>query len=448
MAATTGFYPEVKPNDPHALSRAVQSRQVSEQMLDALTSLAFSVQSSKGIYALLLGSGLSSAAGIPTGWDITLDLIRKTAAACGEDCGPDAAAWYKTKHGGDADYSELLNGLAKSPADRANLLSAYFEQSADDLEKGLKAPTLAHRSIARLVAKGFIRVILTTNFDRLIERALESEGVSPTIISTVDMAKGALPLAHTRCTLIKVNGDYRDIRIRNTLAELESYEPDMDNLLDRVFDEYGTIVCGWSAAWDKALCSALLRSPSRRFATYWARRAGLTNEAKAIVVHRRATELEIDSADVFLSSLEAKIDAIDRFSQPHPASAKLAVVSLKKFIAESKRRIELRDLVTSETERVFAKLRPLPIAAAGITVAKLFERMNLYENASETLVYLLAHGAFWGRPEHMRLWQDAIGRMAKLKTQAGGNTYLLSLRMYPACLLFYSLAARGESLGT
>jgi hypothetical protein len=195
----------------------------------------------------------------------------------------------------------------------------------------------------------------------------------------------------------------------------------------------------------------LLRSPSRRFTTYWTRRAGLTNEAKTIIAHRRATELEIDSADVFLSSLEAKIDAIDRFSQPHPASAKLAVVSLKKFIAESKRRIELRDLVTSETERVFARLSPLPIAATEMTVAKLFERMNLYENGSETLVYLLAHGAFWGRPEHTRLWQDAIGRMAKLKTLAGGNTHLLSLRMYPACLSFYSVgmgALTGNNYGT
>ena len=37
--------------------------------------LAIALHSSPGVYALLLGSGLSSAAGIPTGWQITLDLI-------------------------------------------------------------------------------------------------------------------------------------------------------------------------------------------------------------------------------------------------------------------------------------------------------------------------------------------------------------------------------------
>src|SRR5216683_1795166 len=100
-------------------------------MIDSLTSLAFSVQSSKGVYALLLGSGLSTAAGIPTGWDVTLDLIKKSAAANNEDCGADPEQWFKNKTGRDADYSDLLDLLAKTPADRASLLSGYFEPTPE-----------------------------------------------------------------------------------------------------------------------------------------------------------------------------------------------------------------------------------------------------------------------------------------------------------------------------
>ena len=48
---------------------------------DPLTQLAFSVYENKGVYALLVGSGLSRAAEIPTGWEITLDLVRRVAAA-------------------------------------------------------------------------------------------------------------------------------------------------------------------------------------------------------------------------------------------------------------------------------------------------------------------------------------------------------------------------------
>ena len=43
--------------------------------------LAFSVRSGPGVYAVLLGSGISRAADIPTGWEVTLDLIAKLAAA-------------------------------------------------------------------------------------------------------------------------------------------------------------------------------------------------------------------------------------------------------------------------------------------------------------------------------------------------------------------------------
>jgi hypothetical protein len=38
-------------------------------MVDPMLSLAFSVHSNKGVFALLLGSGVSRASGIPTGWE-------------------------------------------------------------------------------------------------------------------------------------------------------------------------------------------------------------------------------------------------------------------------------------------------------------------------------------------------------------------------------------------
>jgi hypothetical protein len=58
-------------------------------MFDPLLALALSMHSAKGIYGLLLGSGVSKDSGIPTGRDIALDLIRKLAVLKGEDCEPD-----------------------------------------------------------------------------------------------------------------------------------------------------------------------------------------------------------------------------------------------------------------------------------------------------------------------------------------------------------------------
>ena len=63
-------------------------------MIEPAISLASSIYANPGRYAILLGSGISRSAGIPTGWEIILDLIRKVASLQDEDCEPDPAAWY------------------------------------------------------------------------------------------------------------------------------------------------------------------------------------------------------------------------------------------------------------------------------------------------------------------------------------------------------------------
>ncbi len=84
-------------------------------MIDRLLSLAMSMHSCKGVYALLLGSGVSRSAGIPTGWDIVLDLIRKLASIKGEAADPDPEAWYQALAGVRPDYSDILDEIARSP---------------------------------------------------------------------------------------------------------------------------------------------------------------------------------------------------------------------------------------------------------------------------------------------------------------------------------------------
>lgn len=55
-------------------------------MNNIITSISFSIFSNKGIYALLLGSEISRNAGIPTGWDVVQDLIKKLATLNKEKC--------------------------------------------------------------------------------------------------------------------------------------------------------------------------------------------------------------------------------------------------------------------------------------------------------------------------------------------------------------------------
>ena len=212
----------------------------------------------------------------------------------------------------------------------------YFEPNEQEREDGLKQPTAAHRAIARLVAQGFIKVVITTNFDSLIETALQDEGAAHKVLSSPDEVQGALPLIHTQCCVFKVHGDYRDTRIRNIPAELDEYPEEFDKLLDQIFDEFGLVVCGWSADWDVALRQAISRAPSRRFTTYWAVRGRTSDEAQRLIDHRSAQVVGIEDADSFFSKVQERVQSIEEFSRPHPLSTEAAVASLKRYLPEAR----------------------------------------------------------------------------------------------------------------
>lgn len=413
-------------------------------MIDPMLSLVFSVYSNIGAYALLLGSGVSRSAGIPTGWEVVLDLIRKLASIEGDDCEPDPEIWFSEKYGKYPDYSILLESLAKSPAERNRLLRSYFEPDQEEREQGIKQPTEAHNAIAELVANGYIRVIVTTNFDRLIEDALEAAGVTPTVISTSDTVEGALPLIHTQCSVIKVHGDYLDTRIKNTPEELETYDERMNGLLDQVFDEFGLIVCGWSAEWDLALRRAIQRCKSHRFTTYWTSRGNLGKKAEELANLRRAQVVSIGGANAFFRDLTDKVIALAEYSQPHPLSSKLAVAQLKRYLVDERHRIQLRDMVNEETEKLFSELTDEKFPVQGNSFnnndefsSALHDRVKRYEALASVLLAIFTTGCYWDDSRYQDVWVNALERIANPEGSNSGTLAWINLRSYPGLFLLY-----------
>lgn len=417
-------------------------------MIDPIHSLAFSVQANRGVYAVLLGSGVSRSAKIPTGWEVTLDLVRKLAGLTGEACDPTPEEWYQAKYGREPDYSEILAAIAKKPAERQQLLRSYWEPTEQEREEGAKQPTSAHRAIASLAEQGFVRVIITTNFDRLMEIALADVGITPTVLSSPDLVHGALPLIHTRCCVFKVHGDYLDTRIKNTPEELSSYPPEFDALLDRIFDEFGLIICGWSSDWDESLRNAMLRAPSRRFATYWAVRGEPSESAKQLITQRGAEIIPIDNADTFFQSLQQQVMSLEEFSRPHPLSTEAAVASLKRYLSEPKFRIQLADLVREEVGRVVIATSDGKFAVQGVAIdpANSTARIRAYEAICSTLLAMAPIGGFWSEEQHYYIWQRALEQLSVLKEQAG-YVFLVEMQRYPATLLMYALGMGAVEAG-
>jgi hypothetical protein len=411
-------------------------------MLEPSLALALSMQSSKGTYALLVGSGISKSSGIPTGWDIVLDLIRKLAILKGEDCGPDPESWFRTLSGTEPDYSDILDQVTRSSAERTQLLRAYFEPNDDQRREGQKLPTPAHRAIAKLVAKGYVRVIITTDFDRLMEQALSDETVQPSVISTIDAIQGALPIVHSPCTIIKVNGDYLDSRLKNTKPELSSYEDPLNKLLDRVFDEFGVIVCGWSGDWDDALRAAVERCNTHRFGTYWALCGSLGLTEEKIIGLRRAAVIKIAGADSFFGELTERIQAIEDFTVTDPISPRVAVSRMKRYLSTDEQRINLHDLVATESERAYkgTKGEGYPVAAvAHLSSEDLLRRLQGYQSELYVLLPVIICGAYWAEPNQHAILLRSLNRLADEPERRNGNPVFLKLRKYPALVLLYGI---------
>ncbi|MFJ9381616.1 SIR2 family protein [Streptomyces sp. NPDC101455] len=406
--------------------------------------LATSMHASSGVYALLLGSGVSTGAGIKTGWGIVQDLVRRAAAAqdadnpsASEEAARDPEAWWKEHCGGDLGYSDLLGMLAPAPSARQALLARYFEADDDDRQADLKLPGAAHKAIAQLVLRGSVRVILTTNFDKLTEHALQDVGISPQVIHQPAQFAAATPLVHSRVTVIKLHGDYLDLDSRNTVDELSVYPDEQQQFLARVLDDYGLIVCGWSADWDHALVKAIEGTRSRRYPLFWSHYGALGDAAAQLTAQHQATLIPRMSADELFPDLLQRLEALDRLAAA-PITRDMAVARLKRALPDPTRRIELSDLIDQTTAQILDRATPSNYPLANTSYA---DSVHRYRADSDVLLHLLANGVFHDDGAHDALWIRAVERLTRIRSSFSGafNESLEVLRHYPALLATWTM---------
>ncbi|MFM9812912.1 SIR2 family protein [Streptomyces scabiei] len=392
--------------------------------------LAFAMLDTPGAYAVLLGAGVSMAAGMPSAWDVQVDLIERLAAAEGTATLGNAHAWYRQRFGHPATYDRLLDALTSTPYERQAMLRSYFEPDDQEREDGLKQPSTAHHAIARLVAAGHVRIVLTTNFDRLMETALREAGIEPTVVTNADDAAGLAPLHTLKGVVVHLHGDYLDpTSMLNTPHELFHYAADIDALLDRALTEYGLVISGWSAKTDHALRKACSRTNNRFFASYWTDPAELSEAARELLTHRGATYVQTD-ADTFFTQTADAVDALTDTARQHPASIAASVAVAKRALSGTGQAISLHDTLRRETSRI-AALRLHFDGDHAHSLATLEAEMEL-------LLALTATTVYWGSNDTDRWWLHDIEQLGTQPELSTSSAALHDLTRAPATMLIYT----------
>lgn len=293
----------------------------------------------------LLGAGASASAGIPTAWDLIWDfkqrlfisqrrvspktvadlsssVVRAQLQAHIDSCGSLPSA------GAPDEYSALFEAVYPSEADRRAYLDAKMA--------GAK-PSYGHLALATLMRAQLTRIVWTTNFDPLI-----ADGCAKIYDATGALATVALDAPDLAAQLIsegrwpvevKLHGDFRSRRLKNTSDELRHQDVRLRKVLVDSCRRFGLVVAGYSGRDDSvmdALEEALEATGAFQAGLFWLHRGENPPLARATQLLTRAVAKGVEAAVVVVENFDETLRDLMRLIN-------IDTKSLDAFTAERRR---------------------------------------------------------------------------------------------------------------
>ena len=208
-------------------------------------------------YAWFLGAGASRAAGLPTATDIIWDLKRRH---------------YCREENHDIDRHDLQNNAVRERIQSYfdsrgfpslwddNEYTVYFDRifGADRerqrqyikamLSEERLSLSVGNRVLGALLVAGLARVVFTTNFDTVVEKAVAETGQQPLAPYHLEGARGAnAALNNEEFPLYcKLHGDFRYESLKNLSQDLEHQNEQLSTCLVNAGNRFGFVVSGYS----------------------------------------------------------------------------------------------------------------------------------------------------------------------------------------------------------
>ena len=235
------------------LPKTITSRQLVRMLKDASGE-------SKGMkFCFLIGAGASMSSGIPSG----ADLARKWIQEIEEDCGKDDFAKWKNKVQISEDnvgefYPQIYEKrFGHIPESGYDCIRHYMEG---------KEPSLGYLILANIMVREKHNVVITTNFDNLLEDAIRTYTKEKPFIAGHEALAGYVPKRSDRPIILKVHRDlfFHPFSDREHTGTIQKA---WEDILDRFLSDYFLIVLGYGGN-DESLMD-YFTSLNNRKQIYW-----------------------------------------------------------------------------------------------------------------------------------------------------------------------------------
>lgn len=187
-------------------------------------------------FCFVLGSGASKESGIPTGGELVNIWDRELTERNAEVHEKWKSDNEITEENKASFYSRFYRRrYGRNPSDGKNFLEKNMEGVL---------PNMGHFYLAYLLSRTKNRIVITTNFDRLVENAINDFTSSIPLVIGHDTLTNFMEAEQERPVVLKIHNDLL-FDPKNTEEETEKLSEGWRKALDRVFQEYSPVFLGY-----------------------------------------------------------------------------------------------------------------------------------------------------------------------------------------------------------
>lgn len=247
-------------------------------------------------YCFILGAGASKSSGISTGYELSkawFDDIKRIY--------PDYQVWVNDNNMDEANLSKHYSKIYKKRFEINPVQGYEFLQK----EMVNSSPSFGYSILSQLLETQH-NVVITTNFDSLVEDALFLYSKHKPLICGHESLSEFVQPSNVRPIIIKVHRDLL-LNPKNEEGELMELEKGFANSLDRIFQAYIPIVIGYGGN-DLSLMNYLNGCKSVK-SIFWCKRTNdkLSIEIKNLLENKRGKLFEIAGYDELMFQIYAEL---------------------------------------------------------------------------------------------------------------------------------------------